>query len=43
MRRAALTAAAVAVAGYSAPLHIGLVAAIAIGISAGLVTQEVRR
>jgi predicted branched-subunit amino acid permease len=43
MRRAALTAAAVAVAGYSAPLHIGLVAAIAIGITAGLVTQEGRR
>jgi predicted branched-subunit amino acid permease len=43
MRRAALTAAAVAVAGYAAPLHAGVVAAIALGIAVGLVTPEVRR
>jgi predicted branched-subunit amino acid permease len=43
MHRAGLTAAAVAVVGYSAPLHVGLVAAIAIGIATGLATQEGRR
>ena len=40
MRAASLTAAAVAVAAYSVPLHVGLVAAIAIGIAAGLASQE---
>jgi predicted branched-subunit amino acid permease len=43
MRRAALTAAVVAVLGYAAPLHTGVVAAIALGIAAGLLTPEVRR
>ena len=43
MRRAAFTAATVAVVAYSAPLHIGPVAAIAAGLAAGLVTQEARR
>ena len=43
MRRAAFTAAAVAVVGYSAPLHLGPVAAIALGITVGLLTREAER
>jgi predicted branched-subunit amino acid permease len=43
MRRASLTAVAVAVLAFSAPLHLGLVGAIVAGIVAGLATGEVRR
>jgi predicted branched-subunit amino acid permease len=43
MRRAACTAATVAVVAAAAPLHAGVVAAIALGITAGLVTPEARR
>ncbi len=43
MQRAAVTAAAAAVLGYAAPLHLGPVAAIALGITAGLATHEARR
>jgi predicted branched-subunit amino acid permease len=43
MRRAGFTAVAVAVVGYSAPLHLGLVGAIVAGISVGLSTPGVRR
>jgi predicted branched-subunit amino acid permease len=40
IRRACLTAVAVAVAGYSAPLHVGLVGAIVAGIAVGLATPR---
>lgn len=40
IRRASLTAVAVAVAGYSAPLHVGLVGAIVAGIAVGLATPR---
>lgn len=40
MRRATLAAVAVAVLGYSAPLHLGVVGAIAAGIAVGLSTKE---
>lgn len=43
MRRAGLTAAAVAVVAHAAPLNLGVVAAIAAGIAAGLLTREGRR
>ena len=43
MRRASLTAVAVAVLAFSAPLHLGLVGAIVAGIVAGLATGEGRR
>ena len=43
VRRAGLTAAAVAVVGYAAPLHLGVVAAIAVGMVAGLLTEDPRR
>jgi predicted branched-subunit amino acid permease len=43
MRRAALTAAVVAVVASSAPLHLGPVTAIAAGITAGLVSEGSRR
>jgi predicted branched-subunit amino acid permease len=42
MRRAGLTAAAVAVVGHAAPLNLGVVAAIGAGMAAGLVTREGR-
>ena len=42
VRRAGLAAAAVAVVGYKAPLHLGVVAAIAVGLAAGLLTDEGR-
>jgi predicted branched-subunit amino acid permease len=42
MRRATLTAVAVAVLGYSAPLHLGVIAAIAAGIAVGLATKETK-
>jgi len=43
VRRAALVAAAAAVAGYAVPLHVGVVAAIALGIAVGVMTPEVTR
>jgi branched chain amino acid efflux pump len=42
LRRASMMAVAVAVLGFSAPLHLGLVGAIVAGIGAGLATREVR-
>lgn len=41
-RRAALTAAAVALLAFSAPLHLGTAIAIVAGIAAGLVTRRTR-
>jgi predicted branched-subunit amino acid permease len=43
MWRTSLTAVAVAVVGYSAPLHLGLVAAIVAGIAVGVATPRGRR